>query len=240
MIKTSLIRLGKKVGLAFGLDIRRTKSADFNYEWLKRQDIQTILDIGANVGQFAKRIHKILPEAKIYSFEPLRDCYLKLVSNLKALPKFQAFNYALGEADDNDVEMHRSQFSASSSFLRMADLHKRAFPYTEVTAVEKVTVRRLDGISHELDLEDGILIKIDVQGFEDKVIAGGAGLIARAKVVIIEANTERLYEGQASFDKTYRCMTHLGFHFKGLWDQLKNPVDGRILSCDAIFMRESG
>jgi FkbM family methyltransferase len=237
MLKTILMKFGKKIGLIFGLDIRRTSSPEFNYKWLQNQNIQTIIDIGANEGQFAERIHKILPEAKVYSFEPLNDCYCKLVSNLKHIAGSRAFNFAIGDVDDSNVEMRRSRFSPSSSLLKMAKLHKEEFPYTDGEIIEKINVRRLDGIANELNIEGNMLIKIDVQGFEEKVLAGGIKTISMATVVIIESSVEQLYEGQSSFDRVIDTMRKLGFAFKGCWDQLKSPIDGRVLSCDLIFMR---
>jgi FkbM family methyltransferase len=237
MLKTKLMNIGKKIGRVFGLEIKRTKSVDFNYTWLECQNIQTIIDIGANEGQFAKKIHKILPKAKVYSFEPLNDCYCKLVSNLKHISGSRAFNFALGDVDDNNVEMRRSIFSPSSSLLKMAKLHKEEFPYTDGEMLEKISIRRLDGIANELDMEDNILVKIDVQGFEEKVITGGTKTISMSTVVIIESSIEQLYEGQSSVDRIVDIMRKMGFAFKGCWDQLKSPIDGRVLSCDLIFMR---
>jgi FkbM family methyltransferase len=70
--------------------------------------IQTVLDVGANTGQFATAaIHEILPEATIYSFEPLRECYDLLVKNMSYVSKFRAFNFALG-SEDTHMGMHRS------------------------------------------------------------------------------------------------------------------------------------
>ncbi|MFM6082296.1 MAG: FkbM family methyltransferase, partial [Dolichospermum sp.] len=57
--------------------------------WLENCGIKTVLDIGANEGQFAKYINQILPEAMIYSFEPLPDCHEKLVTNSSNIKKFQ-------------------------------------------------------------------------------------------------------------------------------------------------------
>src|SRR5262249_33037058 len=51
--------------------------------------ISTVLDVGANTGQFAGEIHAILPDAAIYSFEPLL-----LVEKMSHLPKFRAFDFA--------------------------------------------------------------------------------------------------------------------------------------------------
>jgi FkbM family methyltransferase len=236
MLKVALLRFAKKIGLIIGLDIRRTSSPEFNYKWLKNQNIKTVIDIGANIGQFALKIHKILPNAKIYSFEPLNDCYCKLVSNLKHVSNFRAFNYALGDTSDDNVEMHRSQFSPSSSLLKMSELHKQTFPYTDVETMEKISIRRLDEIANALNIEDNVLIKIDVQGFEEKVLAGGKKTISKAQIIIIETSIEQLYEGQSTFDGIVDIMKGMGYAFKGCWDQMKSPVDGRVLSCDLIFM----
>ncbi len=226
----------KKLFRAFNLEIRRLGPADYNYAWLTSCGIRTVIDIGANIGQFALRIHNILPEAAIYSFEPLRDCYLKLVSNLEGVPRAKAFNYALGDIDGS-IDMHRSRSSTSSSLLSMMDLHKQAFPHTKDETIEKVDVRCLDGIAADLHIEDNILVKIDVQGYENKVIAGGTQIISRAKVVVVETGVEELYEGQGFFHEIFSVMTEMGFAFKGFWDQLKSPIDGSVLSADAIFMR---
>jgi FkbM family methyltransferase len=197
-----------------------------------------VFDIGANVGRFTTMIHKILPEASIYAFEPLKDCYEQLVTRVKCSSKMQAFNYALGD-EDNEAEIHRSDYLPSSSILPMGDLHKRAFPFTKEETKERITVRRLDGIAKDLELSENILIKIDVQGFEDKVILGGKQLISKAKILIVETNFETLYERQPLFDSIYDMLKQMGFSYKGNLDQLLNPIDGRVLQADSIFIKES-
>ena len=72
-----------------------------NRRWLLDANINTVLDIGANVGHFASLIHKILSDVTIYSFEPLEDCYTLLNKRMKMAPRFKAFNLALGDANFN-------------------------------------------------------------------------------------------------------------------------------------------
>jgi methyltransferase, FkbM family len=57
-----------------------------------------------------------------------------------------------------------------------------------------IEVRRLSDVVRELNLRDPLLLKLDVQGFEDKVIAGGEDVVARAKIIIIEVSFQPLYE----------------------------------------------
>jgi FkbM family methyltransferase len=222
----------KKSFNMFGLDIRKIERNKF--VWLNDLNIKTVFDIGANIGQFARMIHNVLPEASIYSFEPLEDCYKQLQSNMKDASNFRAFKFALGDKD-TEMDIHRSEYSASSSLLKMGKLHKQAFPYTNKEGIEKIKVKRLDDIIHDLKVEDNILIKIDVQGYEDRVILGGKKLFSKAKVLIVETSFQILYETQPLFDTIYELLKQ-DFKYMGNLGQLKNPINGSILQSDSIFI----
>lgn len=204
--------------------------------WLRNIGVKTILDIGTNTGQFAISIHQIFPNARIYSFEPLVDCYEELVTNFKDIPMFQAFNLALGDIV-GELEMYRNEYSLSSSLLAMKELHKESFPYTRKEQIQKINVVRLDDIANNLEIHSPMLIKLDVQGFEDKVISGGISTISKADIIIIELSVEELYEAQPLFDDIYKILLDLGFQYKGNYHQLHNPNDGRVLQMDGIFIK---
>ena len=121
---------------------------------------------------------------------------------MKSVPKFKAFQFALGN-EALEIDIHRSTYSPSSSIRPMSQLHKKVFPYTKGAVSERITVKRLDDIAEGLTLVDNLLVKIDVQGFEDKVFAGGTHTIRKAKALIVETSFESLYEGQPLFDEIY-------------------------------------
>ena len=100
-------------------------------------NINTVLDIGANVGDFAYLIHNLFPKAVIYSFEPLDDCYEKLKMRMEKVKKFEAFNVALADFN-GELTFHRNQHLPSSSPLPMADLHRQNYPHTTKNSVIKV------------------------------------------------------------------------------------------------------
>jgi FkbM family methyltransferase len=209
----------------------------FNSSWLTGAGIRTVLDIGANTGQFAQLMHAVLPEARIYSFEPLPDCFAELERRGRAFPEFRAFNVGLGSGN-GELSFHRNPYADSSSFRPMADLHREQFPFTagpETTI--RVPVRTLDSMAVDLVLEDRLFVKIDVQGFEDEVIAGGRTTLARAHMVAMEISFAPLYEGAPSFDELYQTMRGMGFEFRGCLDQLVGPLNGAILQGDALFVR---
>ena len=218
-------------------ELRISEAEALKVKWLRDLNIKTILDIGANTGQFCHRISQVFPQARIYCFEPLADCYEELVKNNAFNHHFQAYNVALGD-EKGQVAIHRNEYSPSSSVLPMANLHKTNFAFAVQSQSETIQVERLDDLAGQLKLTPPILIKVDVQGFEDRVIRGGKAVFGMASVVICELSMEKLYEGQPLFHDLYEQLTQMNFHYKGNFEQLLSPVDGRVLQADGIFMRE--
>ncbi len=209
-----------------------------NQPWMKTLNLATVLDIGANTGQFAAMLNAILPEARIYSFEPLTDCFERLQTNMRGARNFTAFNIGLGEQFAH-LFFERNASTASSSFLTMTEAHKVAFPDTRASQPISVRVERLDDMAAQITIIDPLLIKIDVQGYEDRVLRGGEQTIKRAKLIIIETSFEKLYEGQPLFDDVYRVLIDWGFTYLGSLGQLSDPRSGRTLQEDSIFMKSS-
>ena len=226
----------RKIIQKTGFDFHRHYTVPDKLIYLQTLNLQTVLDIGANVGQFVKEIREQLPEAQIYSFEPIKECFDKLEENMKADKNFKAFNFALGDKDQN-LEMHKSSYTPSSSILDMAETHKTLFPHTKDSKPEQILVKKLDDIATNLNLSKNILIKIDVQGFEDKVITGGIETFKKANVVIIENSFVELYKNQSLFDDIYQKLKILGFVYKGGLQEKLNKKTGQIISEDSLFIR---
>lgn len=209
-------------------------SKPVNNHYLQHRNIEYILDIGANTGQYALAINKILPLAKIISFEPILSCYEELLintQNINAVSK----NYALGEF--NEIKnINISAYSPSSSLLNMATLHKTEFKGTDYIKTEQINIKRLDDIFSELAIKGNYTIKIDVQGYEDKVIKGGLETLIKADSILVETCFEELYEGQLLFDGLYNLLTDNGFIYRGNYNQFYNKENGRILYADSFFI----
>jgi len=228
----------KKPLNAFGLDLvrYRPRYSLGEYAYITSLNIRTVIDVGAHTGEFAKMITQMLPGVTIICFEPLKQEFKKLANQISGLPGAQAFNLALGDQNQS-LKMHRSDFSQSSSLRSMTDLHKEAFPESAGETIEQVEVRRLDDALAEVSLDPEILIKIDAQGYEDKVLAGGVHLVGRSKAAIIEVSFRELYEGQPLFDSIYRTMKDAGFSYVGNLYQLVHPAEHSVLQADALFVR---
>jgi FkbM family methyltransferase len=221
-----------------GFDLHRYRPDRDKFSWLESMNIQTVIDIGANIGQTAKEMRIRFPEAQIYSFEPQKDAFDEMNEAMKGDAKFKAFNIGIGEKKES-VTMHKNPYSQSSSILDMADLHRETFPESRGSE-ENITIQieRLDDVLKVSDLKRDILFKIDVQGYEDKAIRGSEQVLRASKIVLIENSFLSLYKGQPLFADTYKMLTGLGFTYRGaLWQKL-DPKTGAVMFEDSLFLRE--
>jgi FkbM family methyltransferase len=210
---------------------------DGRYGWIQNYGIRTILDIGADQGEVALELHRILPEAALYAFEPLPDRFRRLQKRLSGLPRHQCLALALASAPGT-LTMQRNEFSPSSSLLELTEAHRSAFPFAAHTSSVEVKVETLDRATSNLLLEPPILVKVDVQGYEDQVLAGASRVLRTTKVLIVELSFVELYAGQPLFGEMCDRLRGMGFTYEGAWDQLRDPRDGRILQQDAIFINQ--
>lgn len=231
-----ITKLARKPLNLIGIDIKKYRPAVDHLKWLEKYNIKTAIDIGAHTGQFAKEIRGKLPQAKIYSFEPLKDCYQELLQNMSGDKNFEAYNFALGDRESKQ-EINRSTSSPSSSLLPMENLHEEMYPHTKGGSKEEIEVKRLDDVFKNYNLEKEILVKIDVQGYEDKVIDGGINIISQTKIALLEVSFQELYKGQALFGEIYDIMKKMGFRYQGRIQQRINPETGEVLYEDSIFIK---
>lgn len=208
-----------------------------NQRWVKQAGIKTVIDIGAHTGEFSSAIRAILPEVRVYAFEPLLDCYDRLTAKFKKDGCFHAYRVALGSRH-GQATFWRSDFSKSSSVLPMATLHRLAFPWSAACSPIETRVDTLDCYLDELNLTPNVLLKIDVQGYEEEVLKGAAATLKQVSQVLVEVSFRPLYEGQASFDSVYELLRGYGFSYAGSLDQMLSPIDDTVLQADALFLRE--
>jgi FkbM family methyltransferase len=225
-----------------GYQISKTHTLEYKikvgeYKWLQDYGIKTVIDVGANIGQFALMIHKIINDAAIYSFEPISECYKELVNKEDQINNLKYFNLALG-IETREGVINRNEFLPSSSILDMESLHKEVFPYTSKTSQEKINITSLDKIHNEIDWVQKILLKIDVQGYELEVLEGAKNSLNSVDLIIVETSFLKLYNNQPLFEDVYNFLYSRSFRYRGNFDQIINPNTGRILQADAIFVKQ--
>lgn len=177
-------------------------------------DVETIIDLGANNGQFLKVANHFFPEAFIYSFEPIPKLFQRL--NKFKSRNIDVFNIAIGNSV-GEFDFHLNSYSHVSSFLNISKKNK-TYPKDNIETI-RVKQDTLDNLSKSLAIKGVTLLKLDVQGFEMEVLKGGAKTIKNhINYIIIEANFVKLYENQPTFTELNRYLNELGFELKTMLD----------------------
>ena len=122
-------------------------------------------------------------------------------------------------------------------FLPLSNSHRELFDYAVQTNKIKVKSDTLDNFTSKLSLPSPIMLKIDVQGFEEKVLEGGEILIKKSSLLIIETSFTALYEDQPLFKDIYAILQDWGFEYAGSVENLHDPGTGMILQSDSIFCK---
>ena len=205
-------------------------------ELLSHPAPRTVIDIGGNYGQFAEEIFRAHPGVRVYSFEPIPECYEQLLLMREREPTLRPIQLALSDRE-GEAEFHLSRYRGSSSLQEMLPEHVEAWPFTEIETKITVPVARLDSVAAGLELEPPVLAKLDIQGHELAAIRGGRETLARCQRVVVECNFAPLYKGQPSFADLYRELRSLGFLLDGFVGHLRHPQTHELLSADAVFFK---
>ncbi len=208
---------------------------------IRNLQINTVIDVGANEGQFASYISKIFPKATIHCFEPLPEVFEKLSRWGKSKnDKIKTYNVALGDFEGEIEMFYHTEHSPSSSILKTTEICESIYPFTKSQKIVKVKQMTLDKAvdTFNIPLNPEILIKLDVQGYEDRVIKGGEKTFKKAKVCIVEVNLYELYKGQPNFKEISDLLYSLGFKYVGNLDQAYEN-DGRVVYIDAVFISKN-
>ncbi|HVI25616.1 MAG TPA: FkbM family methyltransferase [Xanthomonadaceae bacterium] len=205
---------------------------------LQHNEVNLVIDVGANVGQYARRLRQAGYAGRILSFEPLLEAHARLLALSRNDPHWTVGpRVAIGDRE-HEVELHISGNSVSSSVLEMLDSHIAAAPGSEYVATERVSMATLDGLLREhLHKDVRPFLKVDTQGFEDRVLAGASAVLAQARGVQLELSLVSLYEGQQLFEPLMDHLSRTGFSVWAIWPGFCDAATGRMLQVDAVFFR---
>lgn len=194
--------------------------------------IHTVVDIGANRGQFALTARHCFAQAMIFSFEPLSvpaAIFRKVFVDDAAV---HLHTVAIGEQKGN-AAIHVSARDDSSSLLPITEAQNRLFPGTAETGTETIQVGRLEDYLNAADIVPPALLKLDVQGFELVALRGCEDLLGRFAYVYAECSFLELYTGQAFADDVISWLRERRFHLNGVYNM---TYDRRGCAVQADFL----
>jgi FkbM family methyltransferase len=202
-------------------------------------EIDLVIDIGANSGQFAHLCRNFGYRGQIISFEPSATAHANLLRSAAADPLWTvADRMALG-ASTGEVEINISANSFSSSILPMLNSHLSVAPESGYTHREKVPLRRLDHVLKTIAINRRIFLKLDVQGFESQVLQGATGILPHTLAVQLEMSLLPLYEDEVLMPEMCAVMHAKGFELWDLETAFRDTATGRLLQVDGVFTRQA-
>lgn len=206
---------------------------------LESRRVDVVLDVGANSGQFATSLRNADFKGRIISFEPLSRPFSLLERNASADPLWDCRRCALGDYDGT-VEINvAANGGVSSSILPMLKRHHDVYPQGDYIRTEEVAISRLDSVAAEvLGPNDKAFLKVDVQGFERQVIAGGAGMVDDQCIGMhLELSFMPLYEGGMLIQEALELVYSRGFRLAGFVPFFFDIRNGQLLQADGVFFR---
>jgi FkbM family methyltransferase len=223
----------------FDLELRRYRHSlrAKRARLLDQGGVDLVLDVGANVGRYAVEIRAGGYRGKILSFEPLPDAFAALARRATSDPFWEARHTAIGP-DDGLVAINLAANSVSSSVLAMTSRHLEAAPSSHTVGSLDVPMMRLDSVrSSECSGKERVHLKLDVQGYEFRVLEGAASTLSQAVSVEAELSLVPLYEGQALMAGVVDLLQDAGFQLIWVERGLLDPRTEHMLQLDGLFVK---
>jgi FkbM family methyltransferase len=240
-LKNQILKIVRSIINPAGYEIVKYKTYDppnIVLDHLKMNNIQIVLDVGANTGQYSFGLRKAGFKGRILSFEPVSDAYHELKTRALHDKSWQTFNFALGEANGYS-SIHISGHSPSSSILPMTELHIDASPGSEYLSEEKIEVKTLDSIYDSLGITgENVFLKIDTQGYEKKVLDGAVGSLSSIMGLQLELSASELYEGEEIYYSICRFVEERNFRLVRIIPGFTHKGTHEMLQFDALFFRK--
>jgi FkbM family methyltransferase len=204
---------------------------------LNQHGVRSVLDIGANVGQFGRDLRRARFTGQILSLEPLGEAYRQLEAELAEDLAWTAERAAVSDRPGT-LTMNVAGNSVSSSVLPMRTEHIAAAPAARYVSTEEVPATTVDDLvaRHRLD-PASTLLKIDVQGYEKSVLDGAGQTLPKFAAVRTEMSLVPLYDGQALMPEIMAYLDERGFDLWFLERGFTDPHTRRVLQLDGIFFR---
>ncbi len=236
-MKRSIQKFIRKLG--YNVRVHTPVSDVFeNLLWQARhRNVQTILDIGANVGQFATRCLESGWDRKLVSFECLEEAHASIVASSATHANWSIAPRAAIGSSVGTAMLNMAENSQASSLLADTETLHRVTPSAQYVAQQEVAVETLDNLLPRLNLAKPYLLKMDVQGFESEVLKGAAQSLKDTAIIYTEMSLFPLYEGEADFTILGRQIIEAGFRCIAIYPGYSEGTTREIAQADAIFVR---
>jgi FkbM family methyltransferase len=197
------------------------------HHYINQLEFATLIDVGANRGQFSLAFRRFHPSSKIVAFEPLAAAIVVLRQLFSGDKNFIAIAAAVGGTRTR-AKINVSRSDDSSSLLPIGENQLAMAPKTGLSHTETIDVTRLNDAIVSLNLPLPILLKIDVQGYELEVLRGSIETLANISHIYCECSFITLYSGQALAHEIISFLMSEGFQLAGIHNIHYAPSGGAV------------
>ena len=207
-------------------------------------EIDQVLDVGANVGQFREFLRLQVGYARrVVSFEPVGEVFTALEAAAAGRPEWSVHRLALGEADTvSTMNVMRERTLSSLLMPNAARLdamgYRKYLEETRIDRTEVVTIRRLDSvIDRFVPRRARVFLKCDTQGYDLSVVRGASGCLDRVLALQVELPVREVYQGAPDYLRALPELTALGYELTGLFP-VQRDATLRVINLDAVLIRQ--
>lgn len=205
---------------------------------LEQYDVNCVFDVGANTGQYAKRLRRLGYKGRIVSFEPTADHFAKLQQAAEDDPEWWVYPFALGR--EEAVQSIHVDWKSMNSLLPPSDYGKGRYRRFAKSRTEEIEIRRLDDVIDEAMAgisDPRPYLKMDTQGYDMEVFAGAGKRIEDFVGMQSEVAALQLYEGSPRMNEAIAAYEGSGFEITGMYPVTREAETGRVVEFDCVMMR---
>jgi FkbM family methyltransferase len=227
-----------------GFDVVRFATFDEGIEahlahLIRAKGIDAVIDVGANIGQYALMLRRIGFAGQIYSFEPVASVFEQLERVAADDPNWHCFQIALGdEPSSRTINVYGSK--VFSSFLDANDYSRQIWSGLREATHEEVTVMRLDSLFDELPKcaeARHVMLKLDTQGFDLNVFRGASRILDRIQVLQSEVALIAIYDGLPDPFRALAEYRDKGFNISGMFP-INRDASLAVIEYDSVMVRK--
>ena len=240
-IKLCIQYLARKFGLEIRVSSIKSRDDLRLAHFLVKFNIDLVLDVGANKGQFAQQLFAAGYPGRIVSFEALPEEHAKLIELAETFGPRWIIAPRMALSDQSGLAtFHVTAFSQSSSLLQPNEGFSVSAPELSKYQNIEVATDRLDDLFDRMQIAyENVFIKLDTQGSELLVLSGAPNLFRIAKGLMSELSLGQLYNSQPPARDVYKRITAAGFDLWDVWPGYRDPESLRLNEVDALFFRSS-
>ena len=214
----------------YGYEVRRRHESK---GFLRQVKFATVIDGGANVGDYAAKMRGDYPCAEIHAFEPTPKLFQGLKQRFAGDAKISCYDLALGD-EDGSATFHVTHDTVSSSLLEEAE----AGSYGLNEAVT-VSVKRLDTWASNLTISRPALLKLDIEGNELAAMRGAEKVLSQIDYIELETTFVSARIGQPTFREILNFLNDHDFELIDVYPGILDSKTGRANWADALFARRA-